>query len=120
MKIYVLGAGSIGSLFGALLTRAGNDVTLIGREEHVRAIEENGLHISGIEDFTVYPKATLHAPPPTPPELLMLSTKSYSTREALECARNSIGPKRGCSASKTVWATRSSPSGSRPTSWAGG
>ncbi|ASI99298.1 2-dehydropantoate 2-reductase [Thermococcus celer] len=91
MKIYVLGAGSIGSLFGALLTRAGNDVTLIGREEHVRAIEENGLHISGIEDFTVYPKATLHAPP-DPPELLMLSTKSYSTREALECARNSIGP----------------------------
>ena len=42
MKVYVLGAGSIGSLFGALLARAGNDVTLIGREEQVRAIKRTG------------------------------------------------------------------------------
>jgi len=91
MKIYVLGAGSIGSLFGGLLSRAGNDVLLIGREEQVKAINENGLHVSGFEEFTVYPKASLYAPE-EPPELLILSTKSYSTRAALECARNCIGP----------------------------
>ncbi|ASJ10515.1 2-dehydropantoate 2-reductase [Thermococcus sp. P6] len=91
MRIYVLGAGSIGSLFGALLTRAGNDVTLIGREEQVRAVRENGLHVSGVEEFTVRPKASVSAPE-EPPELLILSTKSYSTKTALECARNCIGP----------------------------
>ncbi|AFL95458.1 2-dehydropantoate 2-reductase [Thermococcus cleftensis] len=91
MKIYVLGAGSIGSLFGALLTRAGNDVTLIGREEQVRAILERGLRITGVEEFVVRPRATVHAPE-EPPELLLLATKSYSTKAALECARKCIGP----------------------------
>ncbi|ASJ01365.1 2-dehydropantoate 2-reductase [Thermococcus gorgonarius] len=90
MKIYVLGAGSIGSLFGALLTKAGHEVTLIGREEHVRAINKEGLRISGVESFTVYPEATTRAPE-EPPELLLLTTKSYSTKTALECARYCIG-----------------------------
>ncbi|WP_010479930.1 2-dehydropantoate 2-reductase [Thermococcus zilligii] len=90
MKVYVLGAGSIGSLFGALLTRAGHDVTLIGREEQVRAINEEGLRISGVESFTAYPKATTRAPE-GPPELLLLTTKSYSTKTALEYARHCIG-----------------------------
>jgi len=91
MRIYVLGAGSIGSLFGALLTRAGNDVTLIGREEQVRAINENGLKVVGVEEFEVRPKASLLAPD-EPPDLLLLATKSYSTKTALECARKCIGP----------------------------
>ena len=91
MKIYVLGAGSIGSLFGGLLARAGNDVTLIGREEQVRAVNERGLEVFGVEEFTVHPKASFYAPE-EPPELLILATKSYSTKTALECARNCIGP----------------------------
>ncbi|HDZ35778.1 MAG TPA: 2-dehydropantoate 2-reductase [Thermococcus sp.] len=91
MKIYVLGAGSIGSLFGALLVRAGNDVTLIGRENQVRAINENGLRVSGVEEFTVHPQASPTAPD-EPPDLLILATKSYSTKTALECARRCIGP----------------------------
>ncbi len=91
MRIYVLGAGSIGSLFGGLLAKAGNDVTLIGREEQVNAINEMGLEVFGVEDFTVYPKASLYAPD-EPPDLLLLSTKSYSTKAALECAGSCIGP----------------------------
>lgn len=90
MKVYVLGAGSIGSLFGALLSRAGHDVLLIGREEHVKAINKQGLKISGVEEFKVYPKATTYAPS-EPPELLLLTTKSYSTKTALECAKHCIG-----------------------------
>ncbi|WP_297536079.1 2-dehydropantoate 2-reductase [Thermococcus sp.] len=91
MRIYVLGAGSIGSLLGALLARAGNDVLLIGREEQVKAVNENGLKVTGIEEFEVKPKASLYAPK-EPPDLLLLTTKSYSTKTALECARNCIGP----------------------------
>jgi 2-dehydropantoate 2-reductase len=66
-------------------------VTLIGREQQVRAVNEKGLKVSGVEEFTVHPKASLYAPE-EPPELLLLTTKSYSTRTALECARNCIGP----------------------------
>ena len=90
MKICVLGAGSIGSLFGALLARAGNEVILIGREEHVRAINEKGLRIVGAEDFTVYPEALTYAPEEEP-DLMIIATKSYSTAYALRCAYGCIG-----------------------------
>jgi 2-dehydropantoate 2-reductase len=39
----VVGAGAIGCYFGAMLARAGNTVTLIGRPEHVEPINRNGL-----------------------------------------------------------------------------
>lgn len=43
-----MGAGSIGSLLGGFLAEAGNNVTFIGRYEHVNAIKHNGLHIKGL------------------------------------------------------------------------
>jgi 2-dehydropantoate 2-reductase len=39
----VVGAGAVGSFFGAMLARAGHPVTLIGRAPHVQAIESRGL-----------------------------------------------------------------------------
>jgi 2-dehydropantoate 2-reductase len=46
-RIAVIGAGAVGSTLGALLRRAGQDVTLIGRPEQVAAIRKGGLHIDG-------------------------------------------------------------------------
>jgi 2-dehydropantoate 2-reductase len=48
MNIVVLGAGAIGSVFGGLLAQAGHRVTLIGRQEHMKAIADRGLLIDGI------------------------------------------------------------------------
>ncbi|WP_319409472.1 2-dehydropantoate 2-reductase [uncultured Desulfosarcina sp.] len=46
MKIAMIGAGAMGSLFGALLTEAGESVTLLDiRKDHVDAINANGLSI---------------------------------------------------------------------------
>ena len=58
-KLAVLGAGAIGSLIGAYLTRAGHDVTLIDPwAAHVDAMRQNGLRITAQdEDFTVPVKA---------------------------------------------------------------
>ena len=47
MKIAVIGAGAIGSVVGGLLSKAGEDVTLIGRKSHVDAIKQNGLMLDG-------------------------------------------------------------------------
>lgn len=44
-SVAVVGAGAVGSYFGARLARAGHRVTLIGRPAHIRAIEESGLHL---------------------------------------------------------------------------
>ncbi|KQT79531.1 2-dehydropantoate 2-reductase [Methylobacterium sp. Leaf465] len=43
MKVAVMGAGSVGCYYGALLARAGATVTLVGRAVHVDAIQARGL-----------------------------------------------------------------------------
>lgn len=43
MKIAVIGAGAVGSVIGGLLSKVGEDVTLVGRKPHVDAINQNGL-----------------------------------------------------------------------------
>ncbi len=53
MKIAVIGAGAIGSVIGGLLSKAGEDVTLIGRKLHVAAINQNGLILDGESGKTV-------------------------------------------------------------------
>jgi 2-dehydropantoate 2-reductase len=47
-RVAVLGAGAVGCYFGGLLARAGAPVTLIGRPEHVDAINRDGLFIDSI------------------------------------------------------------------------
>lgn len=44
-KIAVVGAGAVGSFYGAMLARAGKRVVLIGRPHHVEAIERDGLKL---------------------------------------------------------------------------
>lgn len=48
-KIAVAGAGAVGCYFGGMLVRAGADVILIGRAEHVEAINANGLFLDGLK-----------------------------------------------------------------------
>ena len=43
--VAVVGAGAVGSFFGAMLARAGHRVTLIGRPAHAQAIERDGLRL---------------------------------------------------------------------------
>ncbi|MBB3177049.1 ketopantoate reductase family protein [Variovorax sp. Sphag1AA] len=43
MKIAVMGAGAVGCYYGGMLARAGHEVTLIGRPQHVEAIRRDGL-----------------------------------------------------------------------------
>ena len=52
MKIAIVGAGSLGTIIGALLTKGGRDVTLVdANEEHVKALNEKGAQIVGfLED----------------------------------------------------------------------
>jgi 2-dehydropantoate 2-reductase len=43
MKIAVMGAGAVGCYYGAMLARAGHEVCLIGRPQHVEAVNARGL-----------------------------------------------------------------------------
>jgi len=44
-RVAVVGAGAVGSYFGAVLAQAGHAVTLIGRAAHVEAIQRAGLRL---------------------------------------------------------------------------
>jgi 2-dehydropantoate 2-reductase len=45
MKVAVMGAGAVGCFYGGMLARAGHDVVLIGRPQHVEAITRDGLRL---------------------------------------------------------------------------
>jgi 2-dehydropantoate 2-reductase len=45
LKVTVMGAGAVGCYFGGMLARAGHEVTLIARPQHVEAIARDGLRM---------------------------------------------------------------------------
>lgn len=84
MKLLVWGAGAIGGTMGAYLARAGHDVTLVDVvEEHVDAINRDGLRITGpIDEFLVRTPAFTPATLQGPWDTIMLATKAQHTEEA--------------------------------------
>lgn len=58
MKVAILGAGSLGTISGALITKNGGDVVLIdANREHVDALNKNGATVTGKLDINVPVKA---------------------------------------------------------------
>ncbi len=52
MRACVIGAGAIGSLFAAHLSTVADVLVLTRRPEHARALNDEGLRVSGKHDFT--------------------------------------------------------------------
>jgi len=50
MKTLIIGAGPLGSLYACLLHKAGNDITILARNEHYKFLKENGIVL--INEFT--------------------------------------------------------------------
>ena len=92
MKVAVMGAGSIGGYFGGMLARAGHDVTLIARGDHLDAIRRNGLimRTQGGE-FTVPCAATDRPAEVGPVDLALLTTKTYHNAVAVPQMAPMIG-----------------------------
>lgn len=52
MRIAIMGAGSLGTILGAYVSKAGYDVVLIDPyQEHVDALNKDGAHVNGITRF---------------------------------------------------------------------
>jgi 2-dehydropantoate 2-reductase len=52
VRICVIGAGAIGSLFAAHLSKGADVLVLTRRQEHADQLNEHGLRVSGEHDFT--------------------------------------------------------------------
>lgn len=88
MRIAVVGAGAMGSLFGGLLGEAGNEVYLVDiNDAHIDAVNENGLSIETDEGVRV---VRLHATKDPSSvgivDLVIIQVKTYATRVAAESA----------------------------------
>jgi 2-dehydropantoate 2-reductase len=83
LKVAVMGAGAVGCYYGGMLARAGHDVTLIARPEHVEAIERDGLRMqTKTFDEHVRLKASSDASAVQGAVLVLFCVKSLDTETA--------------------------------------
>jgi len=86
-RILIAGCGALGSVFGAFLRRAGFDVTLLGRSEHLDAIERGGLHVDGLwGEHTLHGFRLAHRGGDLDGifDAAFIAVKSYDTRTMVE------------------------------------
>lgn len=74
MRIVVLGAGAIGSVYAAKLSRF-NDVTLVGGASHVEAVRKDGLVVQGLINETLKLPASTTIDALEPGTLILLTAK---------------------------------------------
>ena len=84
-RVVVIGAGSLGTVYGAALARAGLEVQLLAREEHARAIQASGVVTvdSFGERWEVPLRADWRPERIEPAEIVILLTKTPDTAAAL-------------------------------------
>ena len=86
MKRYAIyGAGSLGTVLGAYITKNGGEIDLINRNKaHIAALKENGAHITGTVDFIQPVSALLPEEMEGEYDLIILMTKQLNNKETLE------------------------------------
>jgi len=93
MKFAIVGAGAIGAFVGAMLSRSGEDVTLIARGEHLRAMQQKGVRVHGeIGEFVAHPMATEDPATIGPVDVVLLTLKAHSLTDMAPKLAPLFGP----------------------------
>src|SRR3989454_10217945 len=87
MKIVILGAGALGTVLGAHLARAGEDVTLIARGQRAAYLQEQGATITGLVDFTVPVRVVTDPSQVQDADILIVTVKTYDMISALQSVK---------------------------------
>jgi 2-dehydropantoate 2-reductase len=96
MRVCVVGCGAVGSLFAANLARL-DDVEVWAydlAQEHVDAINRDGLRLSGAGDVVGRPRATSDPKELPPCEFGIVATKAMHTESAIAATKDAFG--NGC------------------------
>lgn len=84
MKCAIYGAGSLGTILGAYLTKNGFPIELVNRNvKHVEALRRNGAHITGTVDFTTPVNAIFPDEMEGPYDIIFLMTKQLHNPEVV-------------------------------------
>jgi len=93
MRIAVVGAGAIGAFVGAMLAKAGVDVTLVARGTHLRAMRERGVRVRGsIGAFVAHPPVTDDPSSIGAVDVVLLTLKAHSLVEMAPRLAPLLGP----------------------------
>lgn len=88
MRIVVVGAGALGSIVGAHLVRAGEDVVFLARGQRAAALRERGIVLTGLADFTAAVTVVTDPGKVQTADVLFVTVKTYDTEAALADLRH--------------------------------
>jgi 2-dehydropantoate 2-reductase len=82
-RVCIIGCGAIGSLYAAHLARVAEVWAFVRRSEHARALNEDGLRVSGKHDFAVSLRATANPAELPECDLGIVCSKATQTAESV-------------------------------------
>lgn len=90
----IYGAGSLGTVLGAYITKNGGEIDLINRNlAHVEAINKNGARITGTVEMTVHVKAITPDQMSGKYDVILLMTKQLANKEVVTFLKDYLAPK---------------------------
>lgn len=93
MKCAIYGAGSLGTVMGAWLTKNGVDIQLVNRNRaHVEALRQSGARITGTVSMTVPVKAVFPDEMDDDYDCIFLMTKQLHNREVVTDLKGKLSP----------------------------
>jgi 2-dehydropantoate 2-reductase len=92
-RIAVMGAGAVGCYYGFKLARAGHDVVLIGRPQHVEAVERQGLRLeTQTFDEHIRVSASTEGSAVQGTQLVLFCVKSIDTESGAAAIKPHLAP----------------------------
>jgi 2-dehydropantoate 2-reductase len=87
-RVCIVGCGAVGSLYAAHLARVAEVWAFVRREDHARALNRDGLRVSGRHEFHVALKATTQPDQIPDCELGIVATKATQVEKSISAVGN--------------------------------
>lgn len=93
MRAAIYGAGSLGTILGAYITKNGGKIELINRNKaHVEALQKNGAKVTGTVEFSQPVKAYTPAEMSGTYDIIFLMTKQQQNSEVVNYIKDFLAP----------------------------
>lgn len=91
MRSAIYGAGSLGTILGAYITRAGEAIDLVNRNKaHVEALRVNGAHVTGTVEFTQKVNVLFPDEMSGLYDIILLMTKQQQNRQVVSMLKEHL------------------------------
>jgi ketopantoate reductase len=88
MRFAILGAGALGTILGAHLSRAGHEVVMIARGERARVLQRQGLVLNGLTDIKARPQVIDDPSRLLDTDTLIIATKAIDSARSLDTLKH--------------------------------